>query len=158
MDKDTNKKSKPTKSYKSTAEKKKTPAQILADSRDARINRMNQLRRNKMNNFFSKRRGLIDSDGNSSIDISRNKSMTLANISQYVDLNSYKIPPKICALIALNNDANLDSMINGFDKVITENQGPNDTKNKFICNNYVTYVIPNKLYKGKRHRNAERMA
>ena len=75
MDKDTGKKSKPTKSYKSTADKKKTPAQIMADSRDARINRMNQLRRNKMNNFFFKRRGLIDSDGNSSVDISSNTSL-----------------------------------------------------------------------------------
>ena len=148
MDKDTGKKSKPTKSYKSTADKKKTPAQIMADSRDARINRMNQLRRNKMNNFFFKRRGLIDSDGNSSVDISRNKSMTLANISQFVDLNSSKIPPTICALIALNNDANLDSMLSGFERVIAENQTPNEAK-KFICNNYVTYLIPNRLYKGK---------
>ena len=157
MDIDTTKKkekSKPTKSFKTNAEGKfktpKTQAQLMNESKNARINRQYQLRRNKINNFMFKRRGLIDSDGNSSIDISRNKSISLANLTQMVDLTSYKVPPKICALIALNNEANLDSLMSNFEKVIVDALNPNDSKFKSQLNkNVVTYLIPGKLYKGK---------
>ena len=38
--------------------------------------------------------------------------MSLSNLTQLIDLTVYKIPPKICALISLNEDANLDLILN----------------------------------------------
>ena len=149
------KKSKKTKEYKSIAEdnflKPKTSSDIAIERRVDRINRKNQIRKQKINEHLFKKRGLIDSDGNSSIDVSRNKSMSLSNLTQLIDITQYKIPPKICALISLNEDANLDMMINNIDKVITDNLNDIE-KNKFFYQlnaNTKTYIIPNKLYKGK---------
>ena len=148
------KKSKKTKEYKNNAEdflKPKTHAELSVERKIDRINRKNQIRKNKINEHFFKRRGIIDSDGNSSIDISKNKSMSLSNLTQLIDLTVYKIPPKICALISLNNEANLDILLSTFEKVIKENLTEVE-KEKYtykLNENIVTFLIPNKLYKGK---------
>ena len=105
-----NKKSKPTKQYKTKEQKfskPKTQSQLINERRIERMNRQNQLRRNKMNETFLKRRGIIDSDGNSSINVSKNLSLSLSMLTQNIDMTLYKIPPKICCLIALNNEVNI---------------------------------------------------
>lgn len=77
--------------------------------------------------------------------------MTLSNLTQLIDLTVYKIPPKICALISLNEDANLDIILSDVDRIITENLSETEkTKYNYELNkNTKTYIIPNKLYKGK---------
>ena len=108
------KKSKKSKEYKTKIDdgfqKPKTTSELIIERRADRLNRRNQIRRQKINEYLFKKRGLIDSDGNSSIDISKNKSMSLSNLTQLIDLTVYKIPPKICALISLNEDADLDKI------------------------------------------------
>ena len=150
------KKSKRTKEYKTKLDdgfqKPKTAAELTFERRADRINRRNQIRRQKINEHIFKRRGLIDSDGNSSIDVSKNKSMTLSNLTQLIDLTVYKIPPKICALISLNEDANLDLIMNNMEKIIVDNLNEVEKNNKYnyiLNNNTKSYIIPGKLYKGK---------
>ena len=74
-------KSKQTKQYKTTADaefkKPKGHAQLFQESREARINRINNIRKNKINTYLLNRRGIIDADGNSSIDISKNNCIFL---------------------------------------------------------------------------------
>ena len=150
------KKSKRTKEYKTKLDdgfqKPKTAAELTFERRADRINRRNQIRRQKINEHIFKRRGLIDSDGNSSIDVSKNKSMTLSNLTQLIDLTVYKIPPKICALISLNEDANLDLIMNNMEKIIVDNLNEVEKNNKYNYSlniNTKSYIIPGKLYKGK---------
>ena len=150
-------KSKQTKQYKTTADaefkKPKGHAQLFQESREARINRINNIRKNKINTYLLNRRGIIDADGNSSIDISKNKSMSLANLTQIIDMTAYKTPPKICALIQLNSTANLDAVVNGIETVINDTTASSSSSNanyKYqLNNNVITYIIPNALYKGK---------
>ena len=150
------KKSKKTKEYKTKMDdgftKPKTSSEIAIEKKIDRINRKNQIRRQKINEYLFKKRGLIDSDGNSSIDITKNKSMTLSNLTQLIDLTVYKIPPKICALISLNEDADLDQICNNVEKIIEDNLIDIEKNNKYnysLNNNTKTYIIPGKLYKGK---------
>ena len=150
------KKSKKSKEYKTKIDdgfqKPKTTSELIIERRADRLNRRNQIRRQKINEYLFKKRGLIDSDGNSSIDISKNKSMSLSNLTQLIDLTVYKIPPKICALISLNDDADLDKISNNIEKIILENLNEVEKNNKY---NYIlnkstkSYIIPGKLYKGK---------
>ena len=119
-----NKKSKPTKQYKTKEQKfskPKTQSQLINERRIERMNRQNQLRRNKMNETFLKRRGIIDSDGNSSINVSKNLSLSLSMLTQNIDMTLYKIPPKICCLIALNNEVNIDNFLNEMELIISNN-------------------------------------
>ncbi len=149
------KKSQKTKEYKTVAgddfQKPKTMSELTQERRSDRINRNLQLRKNKLNEILFKRRGLIDSDGNSSLDVAKNKSMSLSNLTQLIDMTVYKIPPKICALISLNEDANLDILLEGIDKVIKDNLATNEKeKFEYKLNNFVhTYLIPRNLYVGK---------
>ena len=152
---ESSKKSRKTKEYKSKAEdnflKPKTATELAIEKKVDRLNRKNQIRKQKINDHIFKRRGLIDSDENSSIDIIGNKSMTLSNLTQLIDLTVYKVPPKICALISLNEDANLDLILTKINKVIISNLNEIE-KNKYeysFNKNTKTYIIPNKLYKGK---------
>jgi len=152
---ESSRKQKKTKEYKTKADddflKPKTSSELAMERKVDRINRKNQIRKQKINEHIFKRRGLIDSDGNSSVDVSRNKSMSLSNLTQLIDLTVYKIPPKICALISLNEDANLDLILNDIDEVITSNLSEIE-KSKYnyeLNKNTKTYIIPNKLYKGK---------
>ena len=149
-----NKKSKPTKQYKTKEQKftkPKTQSQLMNERRIERMNRQNQLRRNKMNETFLKRRGIIDSDGNSSINVSKNLSLSLSMLTQNIDMTLYKIPPKICCLIALNNEVNIDNFLNEMELIISNNLIYNEKENwKYKLNNYiVSYIIPGKIYKGK---------
>ena len=152
---ESSRKQKKTKEYKTKADddflKPKTSSELAMERKVDRINRKNQIRKQKINEHIFKRRGLIDSDGNSSVDVSRNKSMSLSNLTQLIDLTVYKIPPKICALISLNEDANLDLILNNIDEVITSNLSEIEkSKYNYVLNkNTKTYIIPNKLYKGK---------
>ena len=152
---ESSKKYKKTKEYKNKADdnflKPKTATELAIEKKADRLNRRIQIRKQKINEHIFKRRGLIDSDGNSSIDVSRNKSMSLTNLTQLIDLTVYKIPPKICALISLNEDANLDLILENINKVINSNLNELE-KNKYeysLNKNTRTYIIPSKLYKGK---------
>ena len=150
------KKSKKTKEYKTKLDdgfqKPKTSSELFLEKKIDRINRKNQIRRQKINEFIFKKRGLIDSDGNSSIDITKNKSMTLSNLTQLIDLTVYKIPPKICALISLNEDADLDKICINIEKIINDNLTEVEKNNKYyytLNKNAKSFIIPGKLYKGK---------
>jgi len=77
--------------------------------------------------------------------------MGLSNLMQLIDLTVYKIPPKLCGLISFNEDANLNLILNSTDEAITSNLLEKE-KNKYnyvLNKNIKTYIIPNKLYKGK---------
>ena len=148
------KKTKGTKQYKTKSQnflKPKTQSQLMNERRIERINRQNQLRRNKMNETFLKRRGIIDSDGNSSINVSKNISLSLSMLTQQIDMTSYKIPPKICSIIALNNEANIDNFLNEIELIIINSLIDNEKNNyKYKLNdNIISYIIPGKIYKGK---------
>ena len=152
---ESSKKYKKSKEYKNKVDdnflKPKTAKELSVERKSDRLNRKIQIRKQKLNEHIFKRRGLIDSDGNSSIDVARNKSMTLSNLTQLIDLTVYKIPPKICALISLNEDANLDIILSDVDRIITENLSETEKAkyNYELNKNTKTYIIPNKLYKGK---------
>ena len=152
---ESSRKQKKTKEYKTKADddflKPKTSSELAIERKADRLNRKVQIRKQKINEQIFKRRGLIDSDGNSSIDVSKNKSMSLSNLTQLIDLTVYKIPPKICALISLNEDSNLDLILNNIDEVITTNLSEVEKSqyNYVLNKNTKTYIIPNKLYKGK---------
>ena len=152
---ESSKKYKKTKEYKNKADdnflKPKTATELAIEKKADRLNRRIQIRKQKINEHIFKRRGLIDSDGNSSIDVSKNKSMSLSNLTQLIDLTVYKIPPKICALISLNEDANLDLITTNISKVINSNLNELEKKKyEYSLNkNTKTYIIPSKLYKGK---------
>ena len=64
----------------------------------------------------------------------------MSNLTQLIDLTVYKIHTKICALISLNNDANLNKLLSALEKVIKEKE-----KYTYLS----TFLIPNKLYKSK---------
>ena len=152
---ESSKKYKKSKEYKNKVQddflKPKTAKELSVERKSDRINRKIQIRKQKINEHIFKRRGLIDSDGNSSIDVAKNKSMTLSNLTQLIDLTVYKIPPKICALISLNEDANLDLILSEVDRIISSNLNETE-KSKYnyeINKSSKTYIIPNKLYKGK---------
>ena len=148
------KRTKGTKQYKTKSEnflRPKTQSQLMNERRIERINRQNQLRRNKMNETFLKRRGIIDSDGNSSINVSKNLSLSLSMLTQQIDMTSYKIPPKICSIIALNEEVNIDNFLNEIELIITNSLIDNEKDNyKYKLNdNIISYIIPGKIYKGK---------
>ena len=152
---ESSKKYKKSKEYKNKVDdnflKPKTSSELAIEKKVDRLNRKMQIRKQKINEHIFKRRGLIDSDGNSSIDVTKNKSMTLSNLTQLIDLTVYKIPPKICALISLNEDANLDLILANINKVIASNLNDIE-KSKYdytLNKNTKTYIIPSKLYKGK---------
>ena len=143
---ESSRKQKKTKEYKTKADddflKPKTTSELAIERKADRLNRKVQIRKQKINEQIFKRRGLIDSDGNSSIDVSKNKSMSLSNLTQLIDLTVYKIPPKICALISLNEDSNLDLILNNIDEVITTNLTEVE-KNKYnyILNKKNNYTL-----------------
>jgi pre-rRNA-processing protein TSR1 len=142
----------------------KSTTKLFNESRDARMNRNQQMRKNKINEYILKKRGIIDSDASDShiTNSSISKSMSLSNLTQLIDLTHYKTPPKLCALVSLNKDADLNSIMNYCEQIIKENFitqnysdmnmniGDINATNFYKLENLMwTATIPAQLYKGK---------
>jgi len=132
----------------------KSTSKLFNESRDVRMNRNQQIRKNKINEHILKKRGIIDSDASdSNITSSIDKSMSLSNLTQLIDLTNYKTPPKLCALVPLNKEADLDSIMNLCEQIIIESSSQQHDleANKFykVENLMLTAAIPFQLYKGK---------
>ncbi len=81
-------------------DKDKNKVKALQNSmRDERINQKIQTRKNKLNDYLNKKRGLTDSDTNTPIE----KTINISNLSMLADKNLYIIPPRICVLVPLNS-------------------------------------------------------
>lgn len=150
-------------------EPKSKSKKIALEARNDRINRFNQLRQNKMNEFIAKKKGLLDSDIlDKSLNGSKIQSMSLSqsmtNLTALIDTRTYRNPPKLCALIALNEDCDLDLVMDNLEctilgesdfDVFNKNkvciEGSAIANNKFnkINDNMWTAFVPTNLYKGK---------
>ncbi len=152
----------------------RSKSKITSEARLDRLNRHTQLRQNKINEFILKKKGLLDSDIlDKSLNGSKIQSMSLSqsmtNLTALVDTRAYKNAPKLCALVALNEDADLDLVMNQVQGVllgesdfenlnkITNNEKHKKileesiSSNKFnkINENMWTSLVPNNLFKGK---------
>jgi len=161
--------------FRTEAEDFKAPrskSKIVIEARNDRLNRYSQLRQNKVNEFILKKKGLLDSDIlDRSLNGSKIQSMTLSksmtNLTQLIDLRSYKNAPKLCALVALNEDCDLDLVMNQIQgvllgetdfsrlKIISETrkkiveENISAKKLNKINENMWTALVPTNLFKGK---------
>lgn len=150
----------------------RSKSKITTEARNDRLNRYNQLRQNKVNEFILKKKGLLDSDIlDKSLNGSKIQSMSLSqsmtNLTQLIDTRSYKNAPKLVALVALNEDSDLDlvmnqiqgvllgetdfSSLNNFNESRKKIMEENIAANKFnkINENMWTALVPTNLFKGK---------
>jgi len=160
--------------FRTEAEDFKAPRsknKITTEARNDRLNRYNQLRQNKINEFILKKKGLLDSDIlDKSLNGSKIQSMSLSqsmtNLTELIDTRAYKNAPKLCAIVALNEDCDLDLVMNQVQAVILgetdfsnlyNNQmrknliDENIISNKFnqVNENMWSALVPNNLFKGK---------
>jgi pre-rRNA-processing protein TSR1 len=153
-------------SYKSTgqfrtkAEDFKQPVsgkKLFLERREDRMNRTQQLRKNKINEYILKKRGLIDSDASdTSLNMTGSKlintsgvkinNYSMSNLTGLIDTTAYKIPPKLCALVALNDCADLPSLMKNFELVLKEEGCPQFNN---VSENMWTAQVPHNLFKGK---------
>jgi pre-rRNA-processing protein TSR1 len=134
--------------YKSKAEVFKQPKsmnKLQTERKEDRMNRNTQMRKNKISEFIARRRGLIDSDSMESSKM----SMSITNLTALIDTNVYKNPPKLCALIALNMDTDLDIIMEDIYKSIEMELGGKDGEFNKVNTNMWTSLIPQNIYKGK---------
>lgn len=150
----------------------RTKGKITTEGRIDRFNRYSQLRQNKVNEFILKKKGLLDSDildkslnGSKIQSISLSQSMT--NLTQLIDTRAYKNAPRLCALVALNEDCDLDLVMNQIQGVLIGDTDfanlnnlnesrkktleENISANKFnkINDNMWNALVPTNLFKGK---------
>ena len=133
----------------------KSTSKLFSETRDARMNRTQQMRKNKINEYILKKRGIIDSDASDSNISNRSisKSMSLSNLTELIDMTNYKTPPKLCALVSLNKAVDLDSIMNLCEQVIKENYTANyevESPNFYKIDNLMwTAGVPAQLFKGR---------
>lgn len=119
-------------------------------SKDERINQRSQKRKNKINDYINKKRGLIDLDS----EVSVTQSIGTSNLTALADTSHYNIPPKIVALIALNEASNLESISKNLEETFKTsmlNESNNDEKYSFhrINDSMFTSSVPHQIFKGK---------
>ena len=124
-----------------------------------RINRHTQLRQNKINEFVLKKKGLLDSDVldrslNGSKIQSQLISQSMTNLTALIDTRTYKNPPKLVALVALNESCNLDLLMQNLQTAILgdsleKEEKENSKKFNKTSENMWTASIPTNLFKGK---------
>lgn len=76
--------------------------QNIKETKQDRINKLNQLRKNKLDTTLLQKRGIIDKDGESTIN-----SINATNLTALIDCTEYTKSPILCVLIALNEEADL---------------------------------------------------
>ena len=120
---------------------------LLQNSKDERMNKNLQKRKNKINDFINKKRGLTDIDTS----ISLTQSITTSNLTALADNSLYNIPPKLVALIALNELANLPILSNNIQDVLKSTFSNDDDKHSFHKINDLMYTssVPHQIFKGK---------
>lgn len=151
--------------FKSQAEDFKQPKSsqnLFNERREDRMNKNAQSRKNKISEYILKKRGIIDSDSNSFTDSQLGKTLSNMTVSQtnltaLIDTNTYKIPPKLCALVALNSDVDLDIIANNFEMILAQNGSDFNKENMILetstmnrINNFTfTSMVPSNIFKGK---------
>jgi hypothetical protein len=131
--------------------KKPKPTNALIQfSKDDRMNQKLQKRKNKINDFINKKRGLVDIDS----DISVSQSYGTSNLTALADTSHYNIPPKIVALIALNDACNLNFLSKNVEETLksTISREANcEDKYGFhrINDMMFTSSVPHQIFKGK---------
>jgi hypothetical protein len=163
--------------YKTEAETFKEPkSNTKTENRLDRQNRQDQLRKNKLNEFVMKKKGLLDSDIldktlNGSKIQSQSISQSMTNLTALIDTRTYKNPPKIVALVALNEICNLEIIMEDFQRAILTNEEnenlldfteknsneenenlkaqKNSKKFNKLSENLWSALVPQNLFKGK---------
>ena len=90
------------KSFKSEFKEPTPVKKLKADTKTDRMNKLKQLRTNKLNTTILQRKGIIDKDGESTI-----QSINATNLTALIDQTDYTKTPILCTLIALNEEANV---------------------------------------------------
>ena len=151
---------KPTGQFRTEFKQPASGKKLFNERRDDRLNRSTQLRKNKVNEYILKKRGLIDSDASdTSLNMSASKllnasgskinnhSLTnLTNLTGLIDTTAYKVPPKLVAFVALNEWVDLTSLMGNFEIVLKE-EGVSQFNN--VSENMWTALVPPSLFKGK---------
>ena len=130
--------------------KPKCQNSLMQNSKDDRSNQRLQKRKNKISDFINKKRGLIDIDS----DISLTQSIGTSNLTALADTSYYNIPPKIVALIALNEVSNLNSISKNVEEILKTsflNESNMEDKYSFhrINDSMFTSSVPHQIFKGK---------
>jgi pre-rRNA-processing protein TSR1 len=134
--------------YKTRADEFKQPKsanKLFTEKKEDRMNRSAQLRKNKINEYLLKKRGLIDSD---SMESSKTNIST-TNLTALIDTNIYKNPPKTCALVALNKDTDLDIVMEGLLQTMEGEMHGKEGQIHKVNSNMWTALVPQNIYKGK---------
>lgn len=77
-------------------------SKIHHETKEDRMNKLKQIRENKITANLLKKRGIIDKDGESTI-----QSINATNLTALIDCTEYQKSPKLCVLIALNEETDL---------------------------------------------------
>ena len=135
------------KSIKTKVENEKNKVKNMHNNmREERVNQKLQQRKDKINDYFNKKRGLTDSDTDTLIA----KSINISNLSMLADKNLYIVPPKICVLIALNSQVDLELISKSLQATLMNNSTTmQPTKIHTVSQNMWTTLVPTNLYKGK---------
>ena len=140
------------KSYKTIANEKLNgnTSKNKSLSKNERVNLNNQLRINKLNTMLLKKRGIIDKDGETTIN-----SVDVTNISALIDNYDYTNPPKTCVIIKLNEEADIKSIFTNLETIF-ENKHlwyTKNTNNSIPDNASFVGIIPNSIVKCKERIN-----
>jgi hypothetical protein len=114
------------------------------------MNQKLQKSKNKLNDFINKKRGLVDIDSQTSV----SQSYGTSNLTALADTSHYNVPPKIVALIALNDAANLSILAKNIEetlKLAIQSDPNSDDKYGFhkIYDMMFTSSVPHKIFVGK---------
>lgn len=77
-------------------------SKIHHETKEDRMNKLKQIRQNKITTNLLKKKGIIDKDGESTI-----QSINATNLTALIDCTEYQKAPKLCVLVALNEEADL---------------------------------------------------
>lgn len=125
------------KSFK-TEFKEPTPSSKVAQaSRAVRMNQIKQIRQNKLDSVLLQKRGIIDKDGESTIN-----SINATNLTALIDFTEYVQSPKLIVLVALNAECDLKKLAEEIYKMF-------DPSQVSIRGNVFTGIVPNDIVKGK---------
>lgn len=125
------------KSYKTEFKEPQAIHKLTNTSKIDRVNKNNQIRQNKLNSYLLQKRGIIDKDGESTI-----QSINATNLTALIDYTEYVKAPKAIVLIALNEEADLVGLAKEISSMFNQSEVS-------IRGNCFTGIIPNDIVKGK---------
>ena len=128
------------KKFFKTEFKEPTPVSKMKNhTKTDRINKLNQLRQNKLNSTILQKRGIIDKDGESTIN-----SINATNLTALIDYTDYVKSPFLCVLVALNEEADLQTIAKDVYSLFEK-----DKVSLRMNENLFTGIIPLDIVKGK---------